>query len=222
MDNGIYCFKDLKNNGKIVYVGKDVHIYKQKRGKEHMYPSNYHKQPFNRVLQNNPTRYEYSVLKKGNFSEELLSALEIIYIRRYNPKFNYTVGGEGSVGYKHRDESKKKMSESRKGERNPFFGRKHSEESKQKIRDAVSGEKSCWYNKKRTTENKLNVSKSSNTTGYFRVCKIKRPKCKQGFLWEYKYYDENKKRHTLTSTDINKLKEKVLAIGEIWHEFGGD
>ena len=210
------------NEGKIVYVGKDSHIYEDRRHKQHLHPCNYHKQPFNRVLQKNPERYSYDILREGDFEDNLLSALEIIYIRRHSPKFNYTIGGDGTRGFKHSDESKRKMSESRKGEKNPFNGMHHTEETKQKIRDAVSGEKSYWHNRNRTDENKLNVSKSSNTTGYFRVCKVKKPKCKQGFMWEYKYYDDNKKRHTLSSVDIEKLKEKVLAIGEIWREFGTD
>lgn len=217
---GIYCYKDVKTN-EIVYVGKDSHINEDRRHRQHLTPSGYDRQPFNRILQNNPTRYEYNVLKKGNFDNKWLSFLEIIFIKRYSPKFNFTVGGDGSKGYVHSEESKLKMSESHKGEKNHFYGRHHTEESKQKMREAVSGEKSYWYGRKRTNENKIKVSKSSNTTGYFRVCKVKKPKCKQGFMWEYKYYDEDKKRHTLSSVDINKLKEKVLAIGEIWYEFGG-
>lgn len=222
MSSGIYCYRDTKKDNKVVYVGKDSHIGENRRKRQHLQPCHYNRQPFNRVLQNNPDRYTYHVLKEGDFDNNWLSALEIIYIHRYNPKFNYTVGGDGSNGYKHSLESRKKMSEAHKGEKNHFYGKNHTEESKQKMRDAVSGENSCWYGKNRTTENKLNVSKSTNTTGYFRVCKVKRPKCKQGFLWEYKYYDENKKRHTLTSVDIDKLKKKVLDIGEIWQEFGGD
>lgn len=222
MSKGIYCYKDTKDNNRIVYVGKDSKIHINKRHKEHLHPSRYDKQPFNRILQNNPDRYTYHVLKEGDIDKNLLSALEIIYTRRYNPKFSFTVGGDGSTGFRHSEETKRKMSEAHKGEKNHFYGKHHTEESKQKMRDAVIGEKSCWYGVNRTLENKLKVSKSSNTTGYFRVCKIKRPKCKQGFLWEYKYYDEDKKRHTLTSVDIDKLKEKVLKIGEVWHEFGGD
>lgn len=222
MSSGIYCYRDNERDNRIVYVGKDSNISIHKRCREHMYPSNYHKQPFNRILQRNPDRYSYYVLRQGDFEDNWLSALEILYIRKYNPKYNYTIGGDGTTGFKHNLSTKKKMSESHIGEKNHFYGKHHTEESKQKMREAVSGEKSYWYNRNRTDENKLNVSKSSNTTGYFRVCKIKRPKCKQGFLWEYKYYDENKKRHTLTSTNIDTLKDKVLAIGEIWHEFGGD
>lgn len=105
---GIYCFRDLKNNGKIVYVGKDSNLRKNKRYYAHIAPSKYDAQPINRIVQNNPNRYQYEVLKKLEKNDEyppnLLSVLEIIYIRRYKPKFNYTIGGDGgNFGKYHRE-----------------------------------------------------------------------------------------------------------------------
>ncbi len=105
---GIYCFRDLKNNGEIVYVGKDSNIRKNKRYYAHIAPSKYDAQPVNKIIQNNPDRYQYEVLKKWKKDEmnnpNLLSALEMIYIRRYRPKFNYTAGGDGAnFGKYHRD-----------------------------------------------------------------------------------------------------------------------
>lgn len=105
---GIYCFRDLKNNGEIVYVGKDSNLRKNKRYYAHIAPSKYDAQPINRIVQNNPNRYKYEVLKKLEKSYEyhpnLLSALEIIYIRRHKPKFNYTIGGDGgNFGKYHRE-----------------------------------------------------------------------------------------------------------------------
>ncbi|KKN39928.1 hypothetical protein LCGC14_0738340, partial [marine sediment metagenome] len=40
------------------------------------------------------------------------------------------------VGFKHTDETKKKISLSKKGKPSPFKGKKHSEESKRKISEA--------------------------------------------------------------------------------------
>jgi hypothetical protein len=63
---------------------------------------------------------------------------------------NLTDGGDGVVGYIHSDvskrnmsesklnmsdETKRKMGESRKGEKNPMFGKKRSEETKRKMRE---------------------------------------------------------------------------------------
>lgn len=110
---GIYCYVDLKDNS-IVYVGKDSNIDKKSRYYGHKSPTQYHNQTFNRILQNNLSRYKYKVLKKGSFRQDLLNALEILYIRRYNPKFNFSIGGEGITGYRHSEETKQKMSENKK------------------------------------------------------------------------------------------------------------
>ena len=118
MTVGIYCYKDLQNDNSIVYIGKDANIHRNERHKAHMRPSTYDAQPFNRVLQNNPDRYSYEVLKEWNMEEhhpKTASLLEKLYIRRYDPKFNFTKGGEGLVGFNHSEESKKKISESLKG-----------------------------------------------------------------------------------------------------------
>ena len=115
MTVGIYCYKDTFNDDSIVYIGKDTQIHRNKRHKEHINPSNYNAQQINRVLQNNQDRYKYEVLKSWEseeYSDNLDCALEILYIRRYSPKFNYTIGGDGIKGFKHSPESKKKMSES--------------------------------------------------------------------------------------------------------------
>jgi Mor family transcriptional regulator len=93
--NGIYCYIDNKTN-KIVYVGKDSNIDNNRRHKDHLLKCNRNRQVINRILQNNPKRYTYNVLKQGKFKDNLLNALEIIYIRRHNPKFNYTIGGDYS------------------------------------------------------------------------------------------------------------------------------
>ena len=112
---GIYCYKDTQKNNEVVYVGKDSNISKNERHKAHHNPSKYDDQVINRVLQNNPNRYTYHILKKGDFDENLLNALEIIYTHRYHPKFSFTIGGDGSRGYKHSPESKAKISKELSG-----------------------------------------------------------------------------------------------------------
>lgn len=162
---GIYAYFDRKDNS-VAYVGKDSNINKSRRNKEHHSPSQYYKQPFNRILQKNPNRYTYQVLVWNVKDQETLNALEIQNIRQLKPKFNYTDGGDGMYGYKasnetkkkmsqsHKgktfsDESKKIMSDSKKGEKNPMFGKRgeksprfgrtHSEHTKQKIREFRKG-----------------------------------------------------------------------------------
>lgn len=52
---------------------------------------------------------------------------------------NATDGGEGGLGRKPSEETRKKMSEAGVGEKNPFFGKKHSPETRQKISEAKKG-----------------------------------------------------------------------------------
>lgn len=201
MTCGIYCYKDTQNNDKIVYVGKDSNIGDNKRHKDHHRPSNYKKQVINRVLQNNPNRYTYHILKQGEFNDNLLNALEIIYTHRYNPKFSFTIGGDGSRGYKHSEESKQRMSEARKGKNHPMYNK--------------YGEEHCRYGKKDSLETRLNKSKVRNTTGYYRVTKMKTNSCNQGFRWGYSYYEDGKRR-LISSVDIEKLESKVKSKGLPW------
>lgn len=102
------------------------------------------------------------------------------------------------------DETKKKLSESKKGI-------PKSEEHKQKLSEAMKG-------KTHSEKSKYKMSESKNSTGYFRVTTKKDKTCKQGFIYDYQYYDENGKRKHIVSVDIEKLKEKVKAKGLEWRE----
>lgn len=90
-----------------------------------------------------------------------------------------------------------------------WTNRNHTSESKQKISDARMGLSP-------TLDEKLAISKSKNTTGYFRVTTQPAKTCNQGFVYVYKYYDENHKRNSIVATKIENLKKKVLEKGLIW------
>lgn len=61
--------------------------------------------------------------------------------KNWESKFGYniTLGGESGLGYKHTDETKKRISESEKGRPSPMKGRHHSEETKKKISESQKG-----------------------------------------------------------------------------------
>ncbi len=61
-------------------------------------------------------------------------------------------------------------------------------------------------------------SKRQNSSGFFRVTKQFCKKCKQGFVWSYRYYDENHKRINITANTLEELKEKVLSRNLEWFE----
>lgn len=66
---------------------------------------------------------------------------------------------------------------------------------------------------------KYKMSRANNTTGYFRVCKHRGDSFKQGFRYAYQYVDEDGKRKGITSTDINKLEQKVRDKGLPWFKY---
>ena len=70
-------------------------------------------------------------------------------------------------------------------------------------------------NKFLSDEHKKAISISKNTSGYYRVHKQKDKRCKQGFTWRYKYY-ENGKHKSIESVDIDKLEKKVKGQGLTW------
>lgn len=106
------------------------------------------------------------------------------------------------------------------GENNPFYGKKLSKEHKKKIKDNhahICGKNHWNYGKTHNEEICMKMSKSKNTTGYYRVSKVKNKKYKQGYYYEYDYY-ENKKKKIITSKDLDKLKEKVIQKGLKWEK----
>lgn len=64
-------------------------------------------------------------------------------------------------------------------------------------------------NKSMSSESCIKISESSNSTGYYRVCKQKSHKFKQGFCYVYTYYEHGVKKY-LYSKNIHSLKNKVL------------
>lgn len=76
--------------------------------------------------------------------------------------YNMTFGGEGTLGHIISEETRQKMSESKKGEKNSFYGKHFSEESKKKLSNALkgkmAGEKNPFYGQKHSEETKQKLS----------------------------------------------------------------
>ena len=159
MTRGIYTYVDKKNN-EIVYIGKDSNIDTNERHKQHFQPSKYNEQPINRILQNNPDRYIYQVLWEiDDCTNNHLNQMEIYYIKKYNPQFNFTDGGDGMTGFKHSEETRKKMSENNA---RYWKGKTLSEETRKKISEAKKGKTHSEETRKKMSE----ANKSKNNPMY--------------------------------------------------------
>lgn len=88
-------------------------------------------------------------------------------------------------------------------------GRKHSKESKRKISENKKGRKRKPF----SDEWKYKMSEAHNTSGYFRVTKVKDKTCKQGFIWRYIYIvkikNENRLKELILMTSKKKSNQEV-------------
>lgn len=225
MVSGIYYFWDNEKD-ELAYIGKSIKV--EERIKDHLKPSR-NKLSIDKALNSNPLRYEYGLLLHCNVDE--LDENEILSIQMYNPKLNFTTGGDGGLKS---EETKKRMSEAQMGhfvsdetknkisnKRKEYY-KTHEVWNKGKkcpqISESNSKEKHWNYGKKTPLDTSIKISKKSNKSGFLRVYKKKRHDCKQGFTWIYSYYDKNGKRKEISSISIEKLEEKVKKRGLVWEE----
>ena len=77
------------------------------------------------------------------------------------------------------------------------------------------GENHPNYGKHLSEGTTKKMSEAQNTSGYYRVSKIKNTTYKQGVQWRYQYY-ENGKHKSINSADTTKLEERVKSKGLPW------
>jgi len=99
-----------------------------------------------------------------NCLKKSLDEKEIYYISVFKSKskdigYNLTNGGAGCTGRILRESSKKKMSESKLGEKNPMFGSKWSDKKREEMVERMSGENNHNYGKPLSNETKDKLSK---------------------------------------------------------------
>lgn len=87
---GIYSYRDIKNDFKVIYVGQSKNIYKRHRG--HLAQCHKNKQVINKILQKDPTRYSLQIEIECEI--EQLDSFEKLFIAAYEPKFNFHEGGK--------------------------------------------------------------------------------------------------------------------------------
>ena len=85
--------------------------------------------------------FENLTQEEAEFQEQRL--VELYRSTQY--EFGYNIKEGGGVTGKFSEESRRRMSENRKGENNCRFGTRHSEETKQKIRESKLGDKNPMY-----------------------------------------------------------------------------
>ena len=123
-----------------VYIGQTIKRLSKRRGDHFSNAFNKNRAGYNNKFYNAVRKYgdelKWEILY-DNIPVHRLNGMEIVIIAWYDSYkrgYNSTLGGGGNVGYKHTDETKKKISRAGKG-------RRHSEEAKRKMSEIGLGKK---------------------------------------------------------------------------------
>lgn len=196
-----------KVNGKI-YIGQTTRSLKV-RMQEH---ARHSESAFDKAIQKHGIEnFEFEVIDTANSIDEL-NQKEIYWIEYYNSYrgngYNSCIGGENTIGFKHTEQSKAKMSVAKKkmyiGSNNPFYHKHHLKEARQKMSEKRKGRVLSDEWKQRISENNSQKRRVRNIetgevfdtikeaagkyniipTHITRVCRGKR-KSTGGYHWEY-------------------------------------
>ena len=139
------------------------HIYSAQRSSDHKFHRAIRKYGEENFL------VEEVMFVEAPTKEELkakLDYIEIRLIRKFDTRkhgYNSTDGGDGGLlGYSFTEETKRKISLSRIGERNPFYGKHLSGEHRRKISKAQKGKSSPMKGKTLTEEHRKKLSLSNS------------------------------------------------------------
>ena len=105
------------------------------------------------LLKYDQSNFSLSILEY--VESESLTVRETFYILHVMPYYNVLKQGYSSLGYKHRDETKRLLAELAKN-------RIHSDKTKTLISRALIGENNPFYNKSHSIENKIRMIEANS------------------------------------------------------------
>lgn len=225
MTCGIYLITN-KINGHM-YVGQSTRI--EDRFNEHR---QHHDLAIDKaILKYGSNNFTYDIIEELPNDINILHEREMYWIKFYNTyedrkHYNLTPGGEG-VGsgenhpcYIHLDNNTI-LEKARSGMSPIEIGKELGVKGhliSRRLQKMMSNNEYEEYKKnnyKQDIQARITRSKEKNTSGYLNVCKYKRSDQDNSIIWQYKYYEDNK-RKSLYSKNLEGLKEKVLAKGLPW------
>lgn len=181
-----------------VYIGW-TKFSPEKRWQKHFYDamngSQYH--IHNAIRKYSANNFTIETICQSKDGKYLLEEMEPYFIKKYdslNNGYNMMPGGQGGLGFKHSEKTKRKMSEQKLGKP----GHKHTKEYKKKI----SGKGNYFYGKHHSKE-----SNQKNRERHRKLCPAEimysnGNKIKIEHLWDFC------KEHNLNTGSIHKLINK--------------
>jgi len=142
------------------YVGITSTSFNERKRKHNNRANLQYKNKFCSAIRKYKENLIWEIIDTTAKTWEELCKLEIFYIKKYNSfekGYNSTLGGDGMLGLKHSDKTKKVLSDTFSGENNPFYGKKHSIETRQKMVKSHEG-RVYTKGKLRNEETKLKMS----------------------------------------------------------------
>ena len=111
-------------------------------------------------------------------------ASELVFMRNGEHCSLHNIGNTYMKGRHHSAEMRKKMSEARLGENNPFFGKHHSAEMRKKMSEAKRGKNNPLFGKRPSEENRKKVYEAHKGTHWYNngVTNILAKTCPEGFV----------------------------------------
>ena len=151
------------------YIGSAVNIKRRWAYHRSQLGANKHG---NRHLQNSWNKhgedsFTFEVLEYCG--KERLIEREQFYIDNEKPAYNISPTAGSSLGVKHTDEAKRKISEANKGEKHAFYGKHHTDETKRKMSETNKGKVFSDETKRKISEankgnqNRLGVKLTDDT-----------------------------------------------------------
>jgi group I intron endonuclease len=168
MTSGVYIIKNITNNK--IYIGSTINVDRRlkkhlsllRRGKHHSEPL---QRSWNKYGESNFVFYVREVCEKSKLIER-----EQYYIDKEKPEYNICPNAASRLGYKHKKETKEKISKSLIGKPSGFKNKKHTEETKKRLSEANLGKKMSKearekmrlanLGRKRSEEEKKKISES--------------------------------------------------------------
>lgn len=173
---GVYLIVNKRTGQK--YAGGSIDI--ERRIKEHINRPNNSSYIDNAIQKYGFDSFDWQVIEELPADWEIIGDREKYWISFYNTfedpeNYNLTKGGEGISGWRHPEETRKKISESFKGTRHTpearkkisenhvgMLGKKHTPESRKKMSENTnnSGKNNPFYNQKHSEESRKKMSES--------------------------------------------------------------
>lgn len=172
----------------------------------------------------------FSIFILETCKEESILDREQYYINLYKPEYNILQKAGNSLGYKHTESNKLKISLSKKGkkmsletrqllsklftgENNPFYGKTHSELLKKKWSESKKGENNPMYGKPKSPEFLYHMYKNKSGKNSPMYGKPKSPETLLKIRKCIYVYDE-KSKELIIKYDAFFLTVKDLKIGQ--------